>query len=255
MNYRSLQLILTLIILTILLLPLSVSADHVVKKTKQTTEIVNGGSEEKSRDADGTTWISKNKMRQDDGNVTSIIIRLDKNKVYILNHVDKTYSEMDLPLKLEENLTQEAKQVFQVMKITSSVTETQETRVIKDWKSQKFAADISISMMGMDMPMTMEIWASKETGINLKTFRKFYQVLLSMNPFTKDLVEEFEKIQGYPVLTKISMQVKGVETKSQEEVITVEESRAPRGTYDLPAEYTRVAYNPLLLGNGTAQRQ
>jgi len=109
-------------------------------------------------------------------------------------------------------------------------------------------------MMGMDMPMTMEIWASKETGINLKTFRKFYAVLLSMNPFTKDLAEEFQKIEGYPVLTKISMRVKGVETKSQEEVITVEESRAPRGTYDLPYEYTRVAYNPLILGNGKYER-
>jgi hypothetical protein len=174
--------------------------------------------------------------------------------VFILNHVDKTYSEMDLPLKLEENLTSEAKQIIQVMEISSSVTETEETQMIKGWKSQKFLADISISMMGMNMPMTMEIWASKETGINLRTFRRFYVVLLSMNPFTKDLVEEFQKIEGYPVLTKISMRVKGVETKSQEEVITVEEIRAPRGTYDIPSEYTRVAYNPLLLGNGQYER-
>ena len=255
MKYRCVQLVLTFLIVSVFLLPLSVNADHVVKKTKQTTETVMNGSNQKSSNDDGTTWISKNKMRQNDGGATSIIIRLDKNKVFILNHVDKTYSEMDLPLKLEENLTPEAKQITQVMEISSSVTETQETRVIKGWKSQKFSADISISIMGMDMPMTMEIWASKETGINLKTFRKFYAVLLSMNPFTKDLVEEFKKIEGYPVLTKISMQVKGVETKSQEEVITVEENRAPRGTYDIPSDYTRVAYNPLILGNGNSQRQ
>ncbi|MCK4930947.1 MAG: DUF4412 domain-containing protein [Candidatus Aminicenantes bacterium] len=254
MKYRSVQLALTSIVLSVFLLPLSVNADHVVKKTKQTTETVMNGSNQKSSNDDGTTWISKNKMRQDDGGATSIIIRLDKDKVFILNHVDKTYSEMDLPVKLEENLTPESKQIIQVIKISSSVTETQETRVIKGWRSQKFSADISISMMGMDMPMTMEIWASKETGINLKTFRKFYAVLLSMNPFTKDLVEEFQKIEGYPVLTKISMRVKGVETKSHEEVITVEESRAPKGTYDLPSEYTRVAYNPLILGNGNSQR-
>lgn len=254
MKYRSIQFAITSILLSVFLLPLSVNADHVVKKTKQTTETVMNGSNQKSSKNDGTTWISKNKMRQDDGGATSIIIRLDKDKVFILNHVDKTYSEMDLPVKLEENLTPEAKQIIQVIKISSSVTETQETRVIKGWRSQKFSADISISMMGMDMPMTMEIWASKETGINLKTFRKFYAVLLSMNPFTKDLLEEFQKIEGYPVLTKISMRVKGVETKSHEEVITVEENRTPKGTYDLPSEYTRVAYNPLILGNGNSQR-
>jgi hypothetical protein len=254
MKNRSLQIVLIFFNFSVFLFPLSVNADYVVKKTKQTTETRLNATNQNSSKNDGTTWISKNKMRQDDGGATSIIIRMDKNKVFLLNHGDKTYSEMDLPLKLEENLTSEAKQIIQVMKISSSVTETQETQVIKGWKSRKFLADISIAMMGMDMPMTMEIWATKETGINLKTFRRFYAVLLSMNPFTKDLVEEFKKIEGYPVLTKISMRVKGVETKSQEEVITVEENRAPRDTYELPSEYTRVAYNPLILGNGNPQR-
>lgn len=254
MKKSSLQLVLILFVLSIFLFPFFVNADYLVKKNKQTTEIVSNGSNQKSSKNDGTTWISKNKMRQDDGSATSIIIRLDKKAVFMLNHVDKTYSEMQLPLKLEENLTSEAKQIIQVMKISSAVTEIQETQVIKGWKSQKFLADISISVMGMDMPMTMEIWATRETGIDLKTFRRFYEVLLSMNPFTKDLVEEFKKIEGYPVLTKISMRVKGVETKSQEEVVTVEESRAPRGTFDLPPDYSRVAYNPLILGNGNSQR-
>lgn len=254
MNKRNLKLISLLFSFSVFLLPLSLTADHLVKKTKQTTEDLSSGMDQNPSTMDGTTWISKNKMRQDDGDATSVIIRLDKNKVFILNHTDKTYSEMDLPLKLEENLTPESKQLIQVMEISSSVEETRETEEIKGWKSKKFLADISISVMGMDMPMTMEIWASKETGIHLKTFRRFYAVLLSMNPFTKDIVEEFQKIDGYPILTKISMRVKGVETKSQEEVITVEETRAPRGTYDLPSEYTRVAYNPLILGNGNSQR-
>ncbi len=254
MTNRCVQLVLTQLVLLIFFLPLSVNADFVIKKTKQTTEIPTNGSNQKSNNEDGTTWISKNKMRQDDGGITSIIIRFDKNKVFILNHVEKTYSEMALPIKLEENLTPEAKQIIRVMKITSSVAETQEKRVIKGWTSRKFMADISISMMGMDMPMTMEIWASTETGINLKTYRRFYEVLLSMNPFTKDLVGELRKIEGYPVLTKISMRVKGVETKSQEEVITVEENRVPKGTYDLPSGYTQVSYDPLILGNGFSQR-
>jgi hypothetical protein len=254
MKKSSLPLALISFVFSIFLFPFFANADYVVKKNKQTTEIVSNSSNQNSRKNDGTIWISKNKMRQDDGSATSIIIRLDKKTVFILNHVEKTYSEMQLPLKLEENLTSEAKQIIQMMKISSAVTETQETQMIKGWKSQKFLADISISMMGMDMPMTMEIWATKETGIDLKAFRKFYDVLLSMNPFTKDLVEEFKKIEGYPVLTKISMRVKGVETKSQEEVITIEESRAPRGTYDLPPEYSRVAYDPLILGNGQFDR-
>lgn len=254
MKYKNARHVVALILFLILILPFLLNADHVVKKTKQTTATVMKGSNEKSSAESGTTWISKNKMRQDEGNAASVIIRLDKNKVFILNHKEKTYSEMDLPINLEENLTQEAKQIIKVMKISSSIEKTQDTRVIRDWKSQKFYADISISVLGMEMPMTMEIWASRDTGINLKTFRKFYAVLLSINPFTKDLMDDFQKIEGYPVLTKISMSVKGVETKSQEEVVTIEERKAPRGTYDLPPEYTRTAYNPLILGNGTLQK-
>lgn len=254
MKYKNAHHVVVFIGLMILILPFSVNGDHVIKKTKQTTETVMNGSNEKSSVENGTTWISKNKMRQDEGNATSVIIRLDKNKVFILNHTEKTYSEMDLPINLEENLTQEAKQIINVMKISSLVKETKDTQVIRGWKSQKFKADISISMLGMEMPMTMEIWASRDTGINLKTFRKFYAVLLSINPFTKDLMEDFQKIEGYPVLTNISMRVKGVETKSQEEVVMIEEKKAPRGTYELPSEYTRTSYNPLILGNGSSQR-
>lgn len=255
MKYKNAHHVVAFIVFLILILPFLLNADHVVKKTKQTTATVMKGSNEKSSAENGTTWISKNKMRQDEGNATSVIIRLDKNKVFILNHKEKTYSEMGLPINLEENLTQEAKQVIKVMKISSSIEKTQDTRVVRDWKSQKFAADISISVLGMEMPMTMEIWASRDTGINLKTFRKFYAVLLSINPFTKDLMDDFQKIEGFPVLTKISMRVKGVETQSQEEVVMIEERKAPRGTYDLPREYTRTAYNPLILGNGTLLRQ
>jgi hypothetical protein len=109
MKNRSLQIVLIFFSFSVFLFPLSLNADYVVKKTKQTTETRSNATNQNSIKNDCITWISKNKMRQDDGSDTSIIIRLDKNKVFLLNHTDKTYSEMDLPLKLEENLTSEAK--------------------------------------------------------------------------------------------------------------------------------------------------
>lgn len=222
-------------------------ADHIVKKIRQTTESGKNDSSHNPNETSGTTWISKTKMRQDEGDST-VIIRMDKQKLFVINHLDKTYSELDLPLKLEENLAPQAKQFIQALEISSSIMETQEVKEIKGWKSRKIIAHMSISMMGMDMPMTMEIWTSQETGIDLKFFRKFYAVLLSMNPFTNALLDQFEKIEGFPVLTKISMRVKDSETVSQDEVISIEEMKAPKGTFDLPAGYTKIAYNPLCLG-------
>ena len=60
----------------------------------------------------------------------------------------------------------------------------------------------------------------------------------------KGFTEEFKKMEGYPVLTLVSMKMMGTETKSKEEVISVEKKDAPAGTYDLPEGYTKATYNP-----------
>jgi hypothetical protein len=201
-----------------------------------------------SAEESSATWISKDKFRQDEGDHTTTIIRLDREKLYHINHKDKTFSAMDLPLNLENSLPPEAKQIFQVMKMTSTVTKTSETQSIREWGCQMYLVDMSISVMGMSMPMKMEIWVSKETGINMKSFSLFYETLLSMNPFTIDLIEELRDIEGYPILTAITMSVEGKKTYSREEVISIENKKAPKNMYDIPEGYILVDYNPLDLG-------
>src|SRR5438132_939248 len=41
-------------------------------------------------------WIATDKLRRDEGE-TSTIVRLDRGKVYVLNHADKTYLELAAP--------------------------------------------------------------------------------------------------------------------------------------------------------------
>src|SRR5882762_5189634 len=41
-------------------------------------------------------WVAADRLRRDEGE-TSTIVRLDRGKVYLLNHTDKTYAEVAAP--------------------------------------------------------------------------------------------------------------------------------------------------------------
>lgn len=218
-------------------------ADHLIKGKKHTDAFSMMGRSQPEKDEDTTTWLGKDKMRQDVGEVTTLI-RLDKNKMYMINHSEKSYSEMDLPFNLEEMLPPEAKQMLDAMDISSSITDTGETKSINNWNCKKYLVEISVSMMGMGMPIKMNLWASNDLGVDLNEFKELYTKMLAANPMFKDFIQDFEKIEGYPVLNEFSMDMMGTQQKYTEEVVSVEKTDAPAGTYELPEGYTKTTYNP-----------
>jgi len=233
----------TLFIIALVFSPALAHADHLIKGKKHTDAFSMMGQSQPEKDEDMTTWLGNDKMRQDVGDVTTLI-RLDNNKMYIINHADKTYSEMNLPFDLEEMMPPEAKQMLDAMDISSSVTDTGETKTINGWNSKKYLVEISVSMMGMDMPITMDMWTSKDLGVDMKEFKELYTKTLAANPMFQDFIEDFDKMEGYPVLTEFTMDVMGAQQKYTEQVTSVEKKAAPAGTYELPEGYTKTAYNP-----------
>lgn len=233
-----------LIIIALAFAPNLANADHVIKGKKHTDAFNMMGQSQPEKDEDTTTWLSSDKMRQDVGEITTLI-RLDKNKMYMINHTDKTYSELNLPLDLSEVLPPEAKQMLDAMDISSSITDTGETQTINDWKCKKYLVEISFSMMGMNMPITMNMWTTQDLGINLKEFKELYTKTLMAHPMFQDFIQDFEKLDGIPVLTEFTMDMMGTQQKYREEVVSVEKLNAPDGTYELPEGYTQKAYNPL----------
>lgn len=228
----------------ILFFPAQAKADFYIKKIKHTDAVTIMGQTQPAKDEEGATWMAEDKMREDEGKSRTTIIRFDLKKIFVLDHDKKEISEIDLPIDLEKALPSEAKQMMQMMQVTPKVTATDETQKIKDWNCKKYLVEIAISMMGMNMPMKMEMWVTKDVGIDLKLYEKFYSELLSLQPMFKGFTEEFKKIEGYPVLTSFSMSMMGTETKYREEVVSAEKKDAPPGTYDQPQGYTKAAYNP-----------
>ena len=192
----------------------------------------------------GQTWIAKNKFRINMGE-HSKIIRPDLKKIYIIDHSQNTYSEIDLPVDLEKLLPPEAQQILQMTQVTASVTDSGEAQKIKTWNCKKFMVEVIISVMGMNGALNIEMWTSKDLRMNLDVYSRFYMDTLLLNPLFKGVSEEFQKLEGYPVLTRFSMTMMGGEIQYLEEVTSVEKKSAPAGTYDLPQGYVKTTYNPL----------
>jgi len=234
-------------ILFLVLLHLSfntANGDIFIKKVKHTDAFTLMGKQEPAKEEDTGTWISKEKYREDDGEKMSYIVRLDQNKIYLINHKTQSYSEAPLPINLDLIISDQAKQLMESMKVSAKVEDTGETSKIKDWNCRKYLIEINISMMGMNLPIKQEIWASKDLGIDLDLYHKFTREIMASNPMTEKLADEILKIKGYPVLIRVTMTMMGTEMKFKEEVISVEKKDAPEGTYEPPKEYKKSEYNP-----------
>ncbi len=232
-----------LFILSLVLSPLHTQADHVIKAKRHTDAVSMMGQSQPAKDEEVMTWLAKDKMRRDEGD-TTMLVRFDTKKIYMINHSDKTYSDMDLPIDLDQAMPPEAKQMMDSMNMTSTVTDTGEAKTINNWNCKKYLVEIAVSMMGMSMPITMHIWTSEDLGVDADLYKKFYAETLSLNPMFKEFIEEFKKMDGYPVRTEFSMKMMGAEQKQWEEVVSVEKKDAPAGTYDLADGYTKTEFNP-----------
>lgn len=234
-----------LFLLSLILLPTQAKGDYLIKKKRHTDPIEIMGQSQPAKDEEGATWLAKDKMREDEGQTKSTIVRFDLKKIFIIEHDKKQYVEIDLPVDFDKILPPQAKQMMQMMTATAKVTKTQETQTINEWNCTKYLVEIGISMMGMEMPMKMEMWVTKDLGIDMEQYIEFYSEMLSIQPMFKDFIEEFQKVDGYPVRTEMTMSMMGAETRTLEEVISVEELEVPEGTFNLPEGFTKAdTYNP-----------
>ncbi|MGV8074738.1 MAG: DUF4412 domain-containing protein [Syntrophobacteraceae bacterium] len=217
--------------------PASVKADVFMKEKHHTDGMTIMGQTQPAKDIISTTWISKDKMRRDQDESSSITTTVNgKLVVYQLNHTNKTYAELTTDLDGAED---PAMSMAGKMKV--KITPTSETKKIGNWNCRKYIQEVDMGMM----PMTTEIWASED----IKTpYADFYEKLASsmtgaqssMGMMSKAMMEENKKIKGVPVLTVTNMtMMQNVNVKSSTELLEIKEITAPAGTFDIPSDYTK----------------
>lgn len=230
---------LIMIVLTLLVLPALADADVFMKEKQHTDGMTMMGQAQPPQDKTATIWISEDKMRRDQGDISSIA-KLEKDKVliYHLNHQKKSYTELSIG---SNDIQDTASSMTADIKV--KVVPTDEIRKIGNWNCRKYLQEMDMGMM----PMTSEIWASEDIKIPYYDFyERVSNTMMTQQPGMKmpmaGLQEEMKKIKGVPVLTVTNMTImKDTTVKTSRELLEIKEGTAPPGTFDVPQGYTRQA--------------
>lgn len=233
-----------LLSLLILALPLAAGADTLYTLKSHTDAIKMGSQSQPAKDSTVKVWAAGDRLRRDDGDQT-MIFRLDQNRLYMVDHEDKTYSEVPLPIDLRKMMPKGseamADQIAAGMKVTVQVAPSDETKRVNQWNARRFDVTVQ-SAMGMKIATTM--WVSKEIE-GFAGFNRMAGAMASLQPGSGEWVKQLEKIDGFPVLTESQVDALGAKFGTREELVSVETKAAPAGTYDPPAGYKAQPYNPI----------
>jgi len=218
------------------------AADLKVVKAQHTDSFNVMGRETPASDTEQTSWIGADRTRVDNGDQTTII-RLDANKLYIVNHADKTYNVMELPIDLEKFMPPGmADQMKVMMQFETTVTPSDETKMVGEWKARRWDVQMTSKMVST----TMTMWATKDVKLDREAFYRMYEHLNSLNPGLADVAKEMRKIDGFVVeqqsTSKMPMMGDAAITRT-EKTISIEELDPPAGTYDVPAGYTEKPFD------------
>lgn len=233
-----------LLLLLSLALAVPAAADTLLTLKNHVDAVQVAGESQPAKDTQVQVWVSGDKLRRDDGE-TSAILRLDRNKLYVIRHPDKTWSELTLPVDFVRLMPKGSEQVgalwAQQMKLTVQLQPTNETRTVGSWNARKVQMDIT-NATGMKIASTL--WVSKDVP-GWSALNRLGATLAALQPGSASWVSALEQMDGFPVLREDRVEAMGARFGTREELISVETRDATPGTYEPPAGYQQAPFNPL----------
>jgi hypothetical protein len=225
--------LLTLLSILIMLAGISF-ADVYIKQNSHTDAIEMMGQSQPAQDEVNHLWLGDNKMAMH-SEKQSVVIDLDAQKMMMIDHQDKTYVEMDLPLDMSKYFPPQMEQMMGQMKV--NVDSTDQTKTINGYACKAYDVDINFMMMEMNQT----VWASTEVPFDWKDYSEKMLPMMqqAMMRLGSEALDEFKKIEGFQIRTEMTMNMMGSEVNSYSEVIEIDKKDAPEGTYTLPEGYTQ----------------
>jgi hypothetical protein len=213
----------------------------VVQSTHQDSFSVMGQTQP-AKDEEQVLWIGADRMRLDTG-TTSVLVRLDQQKMFLLDHGDKTASAIDLPIDLGKLLPPGmGEQMMQMMQFDVAVSPKDETRQIGDWQ----ATGYDVSMTSQMMSIQSNMWATTDLDVDFDAYYELYSQILSLQPGMKKMADEMRRIKGFVIEQDgfVSMPMMGdTSFKTSQKTISIDEIEAPSDLYEVPADYTNEPFD------------
>jgi hypothetical protein len=195
------------------------------------------GKTQPAKDEEQVLWIGADRMRLDTG-TNSVLVRLDQQKMFLLDHGAKTASAIDLPIDLGKLLPPGmGEQMMQMMQFDVTVTPKDETRQIGDWQTTGY----DVSMTSQMMSIQSNLWATTDLDVDFEAYHDLYSQILSLQPGMKEMADEMRQIKGLVIEQEgvVSMPMMGdTAFKTSQKTLSIDEIDPPSGLYEVPTDYT-----------------
>jgi hypothetical protein len=201
------------------------------------------------KDVIETKWIGKDRMRVESGR-TTLIVRADLKRVFVLDTEKKTFGTMDLPFDVKKHAPPDVQPQLETMlaAYTFTVEPTSETKKIGAWNATRYTITIVNKLPDHVSTLTEEVWATKDVPVDSPAWHAMNGAVMSYQLSGPDKSDELKKIEGLPVFVERTRSTDKGPVKSSDTVTSVATKDAPEGTYDVPKDY--VETKPFLLGGG-----
>jgi hypothetical protein len=195
------------------------------------------GQTQPAKDEEQVLWIGADRMRLDSG-TTSVLVRLDQKKMFLLDHEDKTASAVDLPIDLGAMLPPGmGEQMMQMMQFDVTVNPNGETRQIGQWQTTGY----DLSMTSQMMSIQSTLWATTDLNVDFDAYYELYSQILTLQPGMKKMADELRQITGLVIEQEgtASMSMMGdTSFRTSQKTVSIDEITPSSGLYDVPSDYT-----------------
>lgn len=235
----------TALALAVALAPMPAAADTVLTIRNHSDEVVMMGQKTPAQDNQFKYWFADDATRYDMGEDTSIIMNLGDKKLFVVNHLEKSFSTIELPFDFKSLVGPEAapmmEQMMKMMAATVTVTPTDKTGEYGGYSCKYSKVAISMAMMQMNMDQCL----TDRMPIDYARYKALATAQAEMVPNGSWMKELADKLQGFPVRTESTMTMMGKSFKSWQELESVAEQSAPGGFYAPPAGYKEIKFDPM----------
>lgn len=163
-------------------------------------------------------WIAEDRAAWI-GDSGSMISRLDRGEAYSVNDQTKSYSVIEMG-----GLTDPSS-----ASVGSELAKSGETRKIGSWHTVRY--DMTVDMGGETTEIVL--WVSDEVDVDLSAYHAYVRATAAQPGF--DWMLNFLEVDGFPVRQEFKIGP----ILSWQQLVSVSEEAAPKGTYDPPAGYIR----------------
>jgi len=220
------------------------AADTVLTLANHSDEVSVMGQKTPAQDNEQQYWFTDDATRFDAGD-TSIVMRLDAKKLYVIHHPEKNYSTIDLPFDFKSLVGPEMApmmdQMMKMMAASVTVTPTDRSGEYGGFSCKFSKVNISMAMMQMSMDQCL----SDEMPIDYSRYKALAEAQAEMIPNGSWMKEIADKLQGFPVRSETTTTMMGKSFGSWQELKSVDERSSPPGFYAPPAGYKEIRYDPM----------